>query len=57
MNRSLIKNVVSITNEELEKVSGGFPVITVPDLQGIIPIIIPNEPKDEPRDGGATGGW
>ncbi len=57
MERTFMKNVMRITNEELEKVSGGYPGIAITGLPGIPYITIPVEPKDEPRDGGATGGW
>ena len=57
MEKTFMKNVMRITNEELEKVSGGYPGIAISGLPGIPFVPIPVEPKDEPRDGGATGGW
>ena len=57
MEKTFMKNVMRITNEELEKLSGGYPGIAISGLPGIPFVPIPVEPKDEPRDGGATGGW
>ncbi len=52
-----MKSQSQLTNEELEKASGGIGM--VPPLPGSRRHrwIDPNLIKDEPRDGGATGGW
>lgn len=46
-----------ISDERLEKVSGGFPGLTVPGMPDTPYVTVPGEPDDEPKDGGVTFTW
>ena len=50
-----MKNKDLITDEQLEKVSGGIGL--PPGLPGFGHRRKKDPAKDEPKDGGATGGW
>ena len=52
------KEMKEMNAEMMELICGGFGCFN-PLFHGIPPYppFVPERPKDEPRDGGATGGW
>ena len=46
-----------IADEKLDRVSGGYSTHLGPIVPQLPIDILPRDKKDEPRDGGATGGW
>lgn len=46
-----------IADEKLDRVSGGYYTHLGPIVPQLPIDILPDDKKDEPRDGGATGGW
>ena len=56
MTKNTVKNVEMISNEELYKITGGTtigcPLFAPPGMGQPI-----RREKEEPKDGGATGGW
>ena len=60
MKNIIVKNLLKITDAELEKVAGGFIGLAVPGLPGTPYVTAPGDygkDKKESRDGGATGSW
>jgi len=52
------KEMKELNPEMMEWISGGFRRYN-PIFPGfpVNPLIVPEKTKDEPKDGGATGGW
>jgi bacteriocin-like protein len=57
MSKTVMNKEVKLTKEELNKVSGGYPGIGCPLFYPDRTSVPKFEPKEEPKDGGATGGW
>ena len=57
MEKTLMMKEAMISDERLEKVSGGFPGLTVPGMPDTPYVTVPGEPDDEPKDGGVTFTW
>lgn len=52
-----MKNIEQLAAEELEKVSGGLRGPATIGFPRIRIKVLKDKTKDEPKDGGATGGW
>ena len=59
MSRKIVNNKMRLSNKEINKVYGGGLVVpTIPNIPYVTaPGDYGKEKKDEPKDGGATGGW
>ena len=57
MSKTVMNKEVKLTKEELNKVSGGYPGIGCPLVYPDRTTVPKHEPKEEPKGGGATGGW
>lgn len=57
MHMTEMKNIEQLAAEELEKVSGGLRGPAAIGFPRIRIKVLKDKTKDEPKDGGATGGW